>query len=371
MATARTAAAIRSRALELGFVQVGFASPDVLPGRRFCADWLAAGYGAGMAFMARHGDRRADPSRQWPGVRTVICVAATYGAPTSVTAGYGRIAAYAAGPDYHDWLLARLQTLGQFVAAVAGRPVRCHACTDTAPVFERELAVRAGLGWRGRNTCLINRRVGSYTLLGELFTDLELVPDAPTPDGCGCCQRCLDACPTGALVQPYVLDSRRCLAYLTIEHRGALPRPLRPLLGTRVFGCDACQEVCPWNRRTRPGWPGPEPALAASELVDLLELDSAGFRRRYGSTPVARARRRGLRRNAAVALGNTGDRDSVPALVRTLSDDDAQVRGHAAWALGRLGGAAARAALEAASRREADPEAALEVLLALAEAAPA
>jgi epoxyqueuosine reductase len=323
-----------------------------------------------MTFMARHGERRADPVQQWPDVRTVICVAAAYGAPTPEPVGYGRIAAYAAGPDYHDWLLARLQTLGQFVAEVAGRPVRFQAYTDTAPVFERELAVRAGLGWRGRNSCLVSRLAGSYTLLGELFTDLELAPDAPTPDGCGRCRRCLDACPTGALVQPYVLDSRRCLAYLTIEHRGALPRAVRPLMGTRVFGCDACQEVCPWNRRVRPGWPGPGSALAVPALVDLLALDSAGFRRHFGSTPVARARRRGLRRNAAVALGNTGDRANVLALARVLNDDDPQVRGHAAWALGRLGGSVARAALEAASRREADPEAALEVQLALAETAP-
>ncbi len=235
---------------------------------------------------------------------------------------------------------------------------------DTGALLEREWAVRGGLGWFGKNTMLLSTRRGSWFFLAELVTDLVLAPDPPTADHCGSCTRCLAACPTEALRDGLVLDARRCISYLTIEHRGPIPRALRPALEQWIFGCDVCQEVCPWNEPAPP-----DEAVAAWQqpsLVDLLALDEAGFRARFAHTPLSRAKRRGLLRNVAVVLGNTGNPAAVPALAAALDDAEPLVRGHAAWALGAIGGRAARTTLE--HRRGGDPEAAVneEIELALA-----
>lgn len=364
--------AIRARALELGFDRVGFTSAEPLAGRAFLARWLDLGYAGGMEYLNRHVDRRGDPALQVPGARTVICLAAGYrpGFPSSRDPERGRVSAYALGPDYHLWFEERLRLLWEFIAAEAGKPVHGRWYVDTGPVLERELAVRAGLGWRGKNTCLIDQRQGSYAFLGEILTDLELTHDTPGIDRCGTCTRCLEACPTKALAAPYLLDARRCIAYLTVELKGAIPRELREGMGEWIFGCDRCQEVCPWNRKPTAHEPGSteEQEAAQPSLVELLELDRKAFKARFGHTPVQRTRRRGLLRNVAVALGNAGDRGAVPALVRALLDEEPLVRGHAAWALGRLGGEQARQALAQALGHESDPAVVEELRLALEEA---
>jgi epoxyqueuosine reductase len=246
---------------------------------------------------------------------------------------------------------------------------------DSSPLPERAAAVRAGLGFIGKNTNLLTAQAGSWLLLGALMTTLVLEPDPPLERDCGRCRLCLDACPTDALPEPFVLDANRCISYLTIEHRGPIPRDLRPLIGEHVFGCDICQEVCPWNRADRgPGWPdfsapsdSDRTEAARPALTDLLALDQERFRDRYRHTPVWRTKRRGLLRNAAIALGNVGDARDLPALAEALGDAEPLVRAHAAWAIGRIGGAAGRAALESARASEDDAEVLDEIDRALAD----
>jgi epoxyqueuosine reductase len=274
----------------------------------------------------------------------------------------GRVAAYALDDDYHRVLERKLRALGGVLAA-AYPGCRTRRYVDTGAVLEREWAVRGGLGWFGKNTMLLSTRAGSWFFLAELITDLELVPDAPTGAHCGRCTSCLDACPTHALADGLVMDARRCISYLTIEHRGPIPRTLRAAMGPWIFGCDVCQQVCPWN-----------PASALDEerasfqhphLPDLLGLDDAAFRARFRRTPLMRAKRRGLLRNVAVALGNTGNPAASPALTRAMRDPDALVRAHAAWALGAIDDQPARRALEEA-RHDADAAVREEVGAALA-----
>jgi epoxyqueuosine reductase len=278
----------------------------------------------------------------------------------------GRIAAYALGPDYHDTVLARARLVAARLEA-ACPDVITRAYVDTGAVFEREWAAEARLGWFGKNTNLLNQHHGSYFFLAEIFTDAELQPGGePYRNHCGTCRQCLDLCPTGALNDGYVIEPRVCISYLTIEHRGPIPRSLRPKLGEWIFGCDICQEVCPWNPSA-----GAEPEDSLMPfLPDLMALDDEAFRRRFRKTAVSRARRRGLLRNAAVVLGNTGNPAAVPALTRTLRGEaEPLVRSHAAWALGKLGGARARHALEGCRRREQDVQVRAEIDAAIVEAA--
>jgi epoxyqueuosine reductase len=253
----------------------------------------------------------------------------------------GRIARYAWGADYHAAMLARLQQLAQFIRTVAGREVQQRIYVDTGPLLERDVATRAGLGFIGRNTCLISPAWGSFLFLGEILLDVELEYDEPERLGtCGACTRCLAACPTGALVAPYVLDSRRCISYLTIELKGSIPVELRPLLGNWIFGCDACQSVCPWPRRFahtgRQDFLRFEADRCAPRLTELMQLDEAQFHARFRGMPMLRAKRRGLLRNVAVALANWGDAQAVPSLRAAAQDADPLVREHAAWALARF-----------------------------------
>jgi epoxyqueuosine reductase len=337
-----------------GFPLVGCAPLAALPRTEFLLDWLDQGRAGEMRYLERLPERRLDPRLGWPWARGVITLAFPYRPPPPPPADWqrtlrGRIAAYAAGRDYHDTvapLLARL--IERLTARWPGATFRPYV--DTGPILEREWAMRARVGWVGRNTLLLHRHAGSYFFLAELLTDLELAP-APLPaDHCGTCTRCLGGCPTGALTD-YAIDPRRCISYLTIEHRSAIPIELRPALENWIFGCDVCQEVCPWNRDAR----SPADDAMTPHLPDVLALDAAAFRDRYRGTAVLRTRRRGLLRNVAVALGNSGNPDAVPSLVAALADPEPLVRGHAAWALGRLGGRVARDALERTQRTDEDP----------------
>ena len=322
-----------------------------------------------MAYLARDPERRFDPRRLDPRIKSVVSLGYPYSAPAAPAVDWraalrGRIAAYALGADYHDYVVAKAHAVAEALAALRpGALTRVYV--DTGPVFEREWAAEARLGWFGKNTMVLNREHGSYFFLAEIFTDVELEPTAqPYREHCGTCRQCLDLCPTGALAAGYVIEPRLCISYLTIEHRGSIPVGLRAKLGMWIFGCDICQEVCPWNGAPCDG--------AAGDLVpylpELLALDDEGFSRRFSRSAVKRAKRRGLARNVAVVLGNTGNPEARPHLARALENDsEPLVRAHAAWALGRIGGAPARGALERARSREPDAETAAEIDAALAE----
>ncbi|MBM3277215.1 MAG: tRNA epoxyqueuosine(34) reductase QueG [Candidatus Handelsmanbacteria bacterium] len=362
---------IRAQAGELGFGLVGFAPADPLEGAAYYARWVALGYAGQMGYLERNAQKRADPRQVLPGARSVVCVGMQYfqGAAPKTDALAGRVSCYARGEDYHGLVEGRLGQLLEFIRAEAGQEVAGRAYVDTGPVLERELARRAGLGWWGKNTCLIAGKAGSYFFLGELLLDLELEYDQPATDHCGTCTRCLDACPTRAFPEPYVLDARRCISYLNIELKGIIPRDLRPGMGDWIFGCDICQEVCPWNRKVAPAVePGfrARPGMETPSLPELLALGPEEFAARFCHSPLKRVKRRGLLRNAAVALGNSGDQRAVPPLVEALVDEEPLVRAHAAWALGRLGGEEARAALQAALATETDTQVQGELNQALA-----
>jgi epoxyqueuosine reductase len=286
------------------------------------------------------------------------------------SSGRGWIARYAWGQDYHAVLGDKLKALVGFIREIEGADIQARWYVDTGPILERELGWRAGLGWPGKNTNLINRRLGSWLFLGAILLNRELVYDAPATAHCGTCTRCLVACPTGALVAPGVLDARRCISYLTIELRGPIPRDLRPLLGTHIFGCDICQAVCPWNRKApesaEPAFL-PRAGFAALELIPLLRLSDDEFRARFRGSPITRAKRRGLLRNVVVALGNLRDLRALPALEAALHEAEPVIRGHAAWALGRLGGSGARRVLHTALSSERDADVQEEMTLALTE----
>ncbi len=328
--------AVKARAIEVGFdrVAVGPAGPAE-HAARFDA-WLDAGYAGGMDYLARTRVERGDPERLLPGCRSVVALALAYG-PREDDPSWREVSRYARGRDYHDLMRPRLAALVDCLREAGGPAIASRAAVDTSAVLERDLAARAGLGWIGKNTNLIAGGGGSYFFIGTVLTTAALVADGPATDHCGTCTACLDACPTRAFVGPWVLDARRCLAYLTIEHRGDVADEWKPEMRDWLFGCDVCQEVCPWNRKAPAAR---EPALAPSaplpSLEALLEMDEAAFRARFRGSAMSRARRAGRARNAALVLGNRGDRAAEPALRRALDDPDPGVRSAAAWALARL-----------------------------------
>lgn len=356
--------AIAGKAAQLGFERVGFAAVEPATHAEFLAEWLRREYHGEMAYMARSPEVRADPSRLLPGARTVIVVAKNYftSASQPTDPRLGVVSRYAWGKDYHDVMAERLRELRAFVESQGGR---ARACVDTSAILEKLWAERAGIGWQGKHSNVISKGHSSWLFLGEIVTDLAIAADRPSRNHCGTCTRCIDLCPTRAIVAPYVVDSRKCIAYLTIEHRGAIPRELRPLMGNLIFGCDICQDVCPWNKFAQVA---PEAAfqpaggLDAPALVELLALTREEFNRRFRGSPVRRAKRAGFLRNVCIALGNSGDRTAIPALSRALADDEPLVRAHAAWALGRLG---ACAELESRIHCEVNSEVREEIALAL------
>jgi epoxyqueuosine reductase len=357
---------IKAQAFGLGFDLAGIATlgePDTAA--HFDA-WLAAGYDGEMAYLARGAEKRRDARRPVGGARSAIVVALEYGGRTPS----GPIARYARSDDYHDVMVARLRELHRWLESETGASVPGKAYVDTGPILERDLARRAGLGWFGKNTTLINPTRGSHFFLGSLLVAMDLEPDAPfEADRCGTCTRCLEACPTQAIRAPRVLDATRCISYLTIELKGAIPLALREPMGELIYGCDICQDVCPWNERfaaqAAPAALAPRPEIESLDARTALALDDAQFRTRLKGSPMKRTRRRGLARNAAVALGNRRDPGDVPALVTALADEEALVRGHAAWALGQIGTPQALDALRARAMIESDASAREELRAAL------
>ncbi len=289
---------------------------------------------------------RRDPRQILPECRSILVLGIPYPPPSVAPPAEedgpprGRVASYAWGQDYHLVLPERLRALVAFIEAQAGGPLPHRIYTDTVPLLERDLAQRAGLGWIGKNTCLINPRFGSTFFLAEILLGLDLEPDPPfEADRCGTCRRCIEACPTGCILPDRTLDARACISYLTIENKGEIPERLRPALGEWVFGCDICQAVCPWNRFAPPEVDpafAPLPGLPRPDLIAALNLDPQTFNRQFKTSPIQRARRRGYRRNAAVALGNLGRAEAIPALAQACQDEDALVRAHAAWSLERI-----------------------------------
>ena len=373
------AATVKARAAELGFDLVGIAAAEPFDAdlQRTLA-WIEQGLHGTMGWITPERTHLAcRPGNLLPGARSIVVVGASYAGPEPEPEPddrrpRGTVARYARGADYHDVVKARLADLAAAVRDLGGEGTRTRAFVDSSPLPERAAAVRAGLGFVGKNTNLLTAQVGSWLLLGALLTDLALTPDRPVERDCGRCRLCLDACPTDAFPAPYVLDANRCISYLTIELRGPIPRDLRPLMGDHVFGCDVCQDVCPWNRaERRPGWPefagGPD--AARPPLADLLVLDDEAFRARLRRSPVWRTKRRGLLRNAAVALGNTGGTDDLPALATALRDAEPLVRAHAAWAIGRIGAHDGTSILQSARADEADADVRAEIDLALASLA--
>lgn len=360
-------------AFMLGFALIGFAPIKRLSQREdFFHHWLDEGKAGEMTWLAREPARRFDPRLLDGRLRGVISLAYPYPAPKPPSFApdselRGRIAAYALGPDYHDVVLKKARLVANVLDAEAPENI-ARVYVDTGPVFEREWAAEARLGWFGRNTNLINRHIGSYFFLAEIFTNVAF--DGPLDhyrDHCGTCRKCLDLCPTGALTEGYRLEPRLCISYLTIEHRGPIPRHLRSRLGNWIFGCDVCQEVCPWNGDATREAPINEDL--APLLTDLMKLDDDGFRRRFGKTAIKRTKRRGLLRNAAIALGNSSNPAAVPVLVQSLQNEpEALVRAHAAWALGRFDTVEARTALKAARTRDSEPLVQAEIDDALSSA---
>jgi len=360
---------VKDEAGRLGFdaVAIGPATPPS-HGAAF-ARWLDDGCAGSMSYLERTREDRLDPSRLLPGARAVVAVALSYNSRESaadfgaaaqdraVTVGASRrsaagtagprggesaaasgmrVARYAGSADYHDVIRPRLDALARFIEGAAGPDARSRAAIDTSAVLERDLAARAGLGWFGKNTNLLTPSLGSWFFIGIVLTTAEPAFDEAIADRCGTCTACLDACPTAAFTAPYTLDARRCISYLTIEHRGDVDEALRPLIGEWGFGCDVCQDVCPWNRKAATT---AEPAFASATAPPpeaLLALDEGSFRDRFRRTALWRARRSGLLRNAAIVLGNRRDAASAPALSAALADHDPVVRDAAAWALSRL-----------------------------------
>ena len=354
--------------MNAGFDRLGVARAERLDRDASALDaWLAAGRHGSMAWLQRNPGRRADPRKLLPGCESVVVLLSNYdpgpeaGPPPP---GHGRVARYARGRDYHKVLGRALKHLASWLEQATGETTR--AFVDTAPLLERAWAERAGLGWIGKNANLITQDLGSWVLIGEILTAATIEADpGPHADRCGSCSACLDACPTGAIVEPGVVDSRLCISYWTIEHRGAIPPTARAGNGSWIFGCDVCQEVCPWNRTfARPVDPerfSRRDELAAPAAAGILELDERAFRARYSGTSLMRARWDGMRRNACIVLGNLRRDEAMPSLSRALGDDDAMIRRHAAWALGRIGGARAAGALSAAAAKERSPDVAAEI----------
>jgi epoxyqueuosine reductase len=342
---------LKQHAAELGFSLAGVTPAVLTPGAARLDEWLAAGYAGQMHYLADRRDAYEHPRHVLDGARSVLMLAMNYrtAEPAQAGPGEGQISRYAWGSDdYHDLIHERLVALATFLRENAPAAL-VRGVVDTAPLMEREFAQLAGLGWVGKHTLLLNRANGSWFFLAALLTDLELEYDRPHEvDYCGTCRACLDACPTGAFPQPYVLDATRCISYLTIELRESIPDELREGIGNWLFGCDACQEVCPWNSRSEPTQQEEFAPLRENnpiQLTSLFALDDAAFRARFRQTPLWRSKRRGLLRNAAIVLGNRPTPAAVPALVRGLNDEEPLVRGAAAWALGKCGERSAQAAL--------------------------
>jgi epoxyqueuosine reductase len=335
--------AIRAKALELGFDAIGFTRADLGPELRDrLREFVASGQHGSMRWMADRMEARSHPRKLWPDARTVICVGVNYGPESDPLENLqhrhnGNISVYARNRDYHDVVKGMLKHLAQFVVSRGFGEVKVFV--DTAPVMEKPLAARAGLGWQGKHTNLVSRRYGSWLFLGEIYTTLDIQPDEPSRDTCGRCTRCIVACPTNAFPGPYRLDATRCISYLTIEHQGAIPVDMRPAIGNRIYGCDDCLAVCPWNRFARASGHlklVSREDLRAPRLADLARLDDAMFRTRFRGSPVKRIGRDRFVRNVAIAIGNSGCATLLPSAQKLATDADPVVADAGRWAVERI-----------------------------------
>jgi len=355
-------AAIRKAALDLGFDAIGFARPELADeARQRLGEYLARGYHGDMGWLAARADERVQPKNLWPEVKTVVVLGLNYGPEGDALAGLaepqqGNISVYARGRDYHDVMKSRLKALARKIIEDSPAPLKVFV--DTAPVMEKPLAMSAGLGWQGKHTNLVSREFGSWLFLGEIYLSLALAPDTPDEDHCGACHACLDACPTAAFPAPYQLDARRCISYLTIEHKGHIPEELRAPIGNRVYGCDDCLAACPWNKFARAARETRFAARAApAELAELVMLDDTGFRARFAGTPIKRTGRDRFMRNVLIAIGNSGNASLVPSIIIHLDDSSPLVRAMAVWSLRRLAAPDMFARLRAARKAvETDPD---------------
>jgi epoxyqueuosine reductase len=343
-------AALRQRARALGFDDCRVTNADAPESAARFQQWLAEGRHGDMAWLSRTAQKRADPQRVLQGARSIVTLAGSYTLEGRRARGEGEfvnrksqianpIARYARFADYHDVLGERLKQLTEFVNELGGPGTRSLWYVDTGPLLERDLAQRAGLGFIGKHTNLIGRQLGNWIFLAEIITTLELEPDTPEKNRCGSCTRCITACPTAAIIAPFRLDARRCISYLTIELKGGIPLELRGPIGNRIFGCDDCLAVCPWNRFAQEGQlmkAHARPNLAQQDLLELLALDEEGLKRRFEATPILRPGHRGLRRNLCIALGNIGDQRALPALEKTANDPEPLVSEHARWAVQQI-----------------------------------
>ena len=331
---------IKVKASQLGFLLAGVTTPEPPPHYSTFERWLAQGRHGTMEYLAteRSRLRRADPREILPECKSILVLATPYSpASTEGQTDVGKIAAYAWGVDYHDVLPTRMKELVQFIEEQVGGPVKNRWYTDSGPILERDLAQRAGIGWIGKNTCLIHPKHGSYFLLSEILLDLDLEPDLPfVTDHCGTCTRCIDACPTDCILPDRTIDATRCISYLTIELKEDIPVELRDKIGNWVFGCDICQMVCPWNRFAGEGDPAFGESSPAQPLSEELATSPQDFNQRFKGTPVRRAKRRGYLRNVAVALGNIGDLHTLPVLQNGLHDEEPLVREHVGWAIEKI-----------------------------------
>jgi epoxyqueuosine reductase len=342
--------AIRQRAHELGFDDCRITTAHPPASAPHLQQWLTDKQHGEMAWLERNAHKRVAPDQVLSGAQSILTLAVSYsepdpGSPSSTlhaprsTLHAAVVARYARHEDYHDVLAAPLKQFTEFINQLGGPDTRSLWYTDTGPILERDLAQRAGLGFVGKHTNLISRQFGNWILLAEVITTLSLEPDPPEKNRCGSCTRCLTACPTGAITAPFHVDARRCISYLTIELKGSIPEELRPAIGNRVFGCDDCLAACPWNRFARAGQlmqAHARPELGQLDLLKLLSLDNAAFKKRFAGTPILRSKRRGLLRNVCVALGNVGDESALPALERAVQDPEPLIAEHARWAIERI-----------------------------------
>ena len=321
---------------ELGFDTCRFATADPPKHTGAFRDWLDQGAGGEMTYLSRNAEKRCDPQQVLPGAKSIIVLALNYFQGDRVEENRGRIARYAWGEDYHQVIERKLDAIDRFLRT-SGGVQKCYV--DTGPILERDHAASAGVGWHGKSTMLLNRELGTWFFLGEILTTLEFAPDRSQPDRCGTCAQCIQACPTGAITAPHRVDARRCISYLTIELKGSIPLELRPLMGDRIYGCDACLDACPWNRFAQVSreiaFQMP-PEIAALRLRDYLALDEERFRALFRKSPIKRTKRRGLLRNVCVALGNVGGADDLPALEKAATDHEPLIAEHARWAIEQI-----------------------------------
>jgi len=332
--------AIRQRAAELGFDDCRFTTATPPTSAEKFQHWLAGKQNGEMAWLERNAEKRIDPQKVLAEAKSVICLAVSYQTENRQSEigdrKSGAVARYAQFKDYHDVIGEKLKLLTQFVNELGGADTSSLWYVDTGPILERDLAQRAGIGFVGKHTNLISHKLGNWIFLAEILTTLELEPDAPEKNYCGHCTRCITACPTQAITAPFTLDARKCISYLTIELKGAIPVEFRKEIGNRIYGCDDCLAVCPWNKFAREGnlmKPHARADLSAPDLLELLQLDDAGFKARFAGTPMLRTKRRGLLRNVCVALGNVGDKAALPALEKASHDHEPLIAEHARWAI--------------------------------------